>query len=138
MSSRDLATVVKTQKAFIKDLLDRLSEKDNKEWTTTHEILRDRACQPMLGIQGHLYTVKRILDYLNDDYFNGLTLEQILELAKKSIRLTDDNCKMRYKFEDIEEIVNAIYDYQVECKDKTNKEFLDKQLQKISDKLLDK
>ena len=102
MSSRDLATVVKTQKAFIKVLLDRLSEKDNKEWTTTHEILRDRACQPMLGIQRHLYTVKRIVDYLNDDYFKGLTLEQILELAKKSIRLTDDNCKMRHKLEDIE------------------------------------
>lgn len=138
MSSRDLQAVVKTQKAFIKELLDRLSEKDNKEWTTTHEILRDRACQPMLSIQGHLYTVKRIIDYLNDDYFKGLTLEQILELAKKSIRLTDDNCKMRHKLEDIEEIVNAIYDYQVECKDKTNKEFLDKQLQKIFDKILDK
>ena len=138
MSSKDLQEIVKTQKAIIKDLLDRLSEKDNKEWTTTHEILRDRLCQPMLGIQGHLYTVKRIVDYLNDDYFKGLSLEQILELAKKSIRLTDDNCKMRHKLEDIEEIVNAIYDYQVECKDKTNKEFLDKQLQKISDKLLDK
>ena len=105
MSSRDLTTVVKTQKAFIKELLDRLSEKDKKEWTTTHEILRDRACQPMLDIQGHLYTVKRIIDYLNDDYFKGLTLEQILELAKKSIRLTDDNCKIRHKLEDIREIL---------------------------------
>lgn len=101
MSSRDLETVVKTQKAFIKELLDRLSEKDNKEWTTTHEILRDRECQPMLGIQGHLYTVKRIVDYLNDDYFKGLTLEQILELAKKSIRLTKDNCDMTHKLEDL-------------------------------------
>ena len=116
MSSRDLATVVKTQKAFIKELLDRLSEKDNKEWTTTHEILRDRACQPMLGIQGHLYTVKRIVDYLNDDYFKGLTLEQILELAKKSIRLTKDNCDMTHKLENIREIIeDTEIDYEKTC-----------------------
>ena len=116
MSSRDLATVVKTQKAFIKELLDRLFEKDNKEWTTTHEILRDRACQPMLDIQGHLYTVKRIVDYLNDDYFKGLTLEQILELAKKSIRLTKDNCDMTHKLEDIREIIeNTEIGYEKTC-----------------------
>ena len=82
--------------------------------------------------------IDELNDCLNDSYFAGLDLQQIFELAKKSIRLTDDNCKMRHKLEDIEEIVNAIYDYQVECKDKTNKDFLDKQLQKISDKLLDK
>lgn len=116
MSSRDLATVVKTQKAFIKELLDRLFEKDNKEWTTTHEILRDRACQPMLDIQGHLYTVKRIVDYLNDDYFKGLTLEQIFELAKKSIRLTKDNCNMTHKLEDIREIIeNTEIGYEKTC-----------------------
>lgn len=106
MSSRELSVIIKTQKAFIQDLLDRLSEKSNKEWTTTHEILRDRACQPMLDIQGHLYTVERIVDYLNDDYFKGLTLEQILELAKKSIRITADNCDMQHKIEALLE--NAI------------------------------
>lgn len=104
MSSRELSVIVKTQKAFIQDLLDRLSEKSNKEWTTTHEILR--ASQPMLDIQGHLYTVERIIDYLNDKYFNGLTLEQILELAKKSIRITADNCDMQHKIEALLE--NAI------------------------------
>lgn len=125
MSSRDLATVVKTQKDFIKELLDRLmptSEKNNRI---------------LIGSK-KFYDIADVQTLLNDRYFIGLTLEQILELAKKSIRLTDDNCKMRHKLEDIEEIVNAIYGYQVECKDKTNKDFLDKQLQKISDKLLDK
>ena len=116
MSSRDLATVVKTQKAFIKELLDRLENKNNED----------------------SIIAQKVKDCAKDGYFNNLSIEQIFELAKKSIRLTDDNCEMRHKLEDIEEIVNAIYDYQVECKDKTNKEFLDKQLQKISDKLLDK
>ena len=125
MSSRDLATVVKTQKAFIKELLDRLMPTSEK------------SVRILIGSK-KFYDIADVQTLLNDRYFIGLTLEQILDLAKKSIRLTDDNCKMRHKLEDIEKIVNAIYDYQVECKDKTNKEFLDKQLQKIFDKLLDK
>ena len=125
MSSRDLAAVVKTQKAFIKELLDRFSNKVD-------------FMDVNFRIGEDFLTPRVLRTLLEDDYFKGLTLKQILELAKKSIRLTDDNCKMRHKLEDIEEIVNAIYDYQVECKDKTNKNFLDKQLRKISDKLLDK
>mgnify|MGYP007012480424 CR=1 FL=1 len=130
MSSRDLQAVVKTQKAFIRELLDRLEGKKDDEVSLY--------TQTVFSIKDKSYSVIDLIDLLNDTYFNGLTLEQIFELAKKSIRLTDDNCKMRHKLEDIEEIVNAIYGYQVECKDKTNKDFLDKQLQKISDKLLDK
>ena len=126
MSSKDLTAVVKTQKAFIKELLDRLEHK---------EIV---VSKPKLFFHDVPLDIDELNDCLNDSYFTGLNLQQIFELAKKSIRLTDDNCKMRHKLEDVEEIVNAIYDYQVECKDKTNKEFLDKQLQKISDKLLDK
>ena len=126
MSSRDLAIVVKTQKRFINELLDRLGHK---------EIV---VSKPKLFFHDVPLDIDELNDCLNDSYFTGLNLQQIFELAKKSIRLTDDNCKMRHKLEDIEEIVNAIYDYQVECKDKTNKEFLDKQLQKISDILLDK
>lgn len=133
MSSRDLQAVVKTQKAFIKELLDRLEGKN-----VNPPIDLDFVKHISFKVGGKTYTFGQVFMLLNDDYFKGLTLEQIIELAKKSIRLTDDNCKMRHKLEDIEEIVNAIYDYQVECKNKTNKEFLDKQLQKISDKLLDK
>ena len=95
MSSKDLQTVIKTQKAFIKELFDRLSQKSNEEWTTTHEILRDKACQSMITIQGKLYSVEKVVELLNDTYFNGLTIEQILELAKKSIRLTDENLLMK-------------------------------------------
>lgn len=126
MSSRDLATVVKTQKRFINELLDRLERK---------EII---VSKPKLFFHDVPLDIDELNDCLNDSYFTGLNLQQIFELSKKSIRLTDDNCKLRHKLEDIEEIVNAIYDYQVECMDKTNEEFLDKQLQKISDKLLDK
>ena len=132
MSSRDLSIVVKTQKAFIKELLDRLAQREE-----------DRCLNLIsetffMSINGSVYPLEQIKKLLNDPYFNGLTLEQILDLAKKSIRLTNDNCKMRHNLEDIEEIINAIFDFQVECKDKTNREFLDKQLQKIFDILLDK
>ncbi len=133
MSSKDLAAVVKTQKAFIKELFDRL---EGKETNSNIPIKYDDYI--FVNIQGTDYLLSAVRNMLNDNYFNGLSFLEILELAKKSIRLTDDNCKMRHKLDDIEEIVNAIYDYQVECKDKTTKEFLDKQLQKISDKLLDK
>ena len=132
MSSRDLSTVVKTQKAFIKELLDRLAQREEDRCLN---LISENF---FMNINGSAYPLEQIKNLLNDPYFNGLTLEQILDLAKKSIRLTDDNCKMRHNLEDIEEIINAIFDFQVECKDKTNREFLDKQLQKIFDILLDK
>ena len=72
MSSRDLKTIIRTQKEFIGELLDRLSQRK---------------------------------ELLNDPYFKGLSLEQILELAKKSIRLTGDNTKMRTAIEDSYEIL---------------------------------
>ena len=122
MSSKDLQVVVKTQKAFIKELLDRLESGGNKSFVNIQDSV----------------IAQKVRECVKRGYFNNLSIEQIFDLAKMSIRLTDENCKMCHKLEDIEEIVNAIYDYQVECKDKTNKEFLDKQLQKISDKLLDK
>ena len=38
---------------------------------------------------------------LQDDYFKGLNVNQILELAKKSIRLTAENRELENKLEDI-------------------------------------
>ena len=38
---------------------------------------------------------------LQDDYFKGLNINQILELAKKSIRLTAENRELENKLEDI-------------------------------------
>ena len=93
MSSRDLQAVVKTQKGFIKELLDRFSNKVDfmdvnfrigEEWVTPRDL--------------------RTL--LEDSYFKGLTIQQIVELAKKSIRLTDDNCNLRHKLEDIAECLD--------------------------------
>ena len=39
----------------------------------------------------------------DDDYFKGLSYEMIASLAKKSIRMTSDNNKLRELIEDIEE-----------------------------------
>ena len=39
-----------------------------------------------------------------DEYFKGLDTKQIAELAKKSIRLTTENIKLRYAIDEIEEI----------------------------------
>lgn len=88
MSSRDLATVVKTQKGFIKELLDKLIS------------IPEKSSRILIGGK-KFYDIADVQTALNDRYFIGLSLEQILELAKKSIRLTDDNCKLRHKLEDI-------------------------------------
>lgn len=93
MSSKDLQTVVKMQKRFIKELLDRLEHK---------EIV---VSKPKLFFHDVPLDIDELNDCLNDSYFTGLNLQQIFELAKKSIRLTDDNCKMRHKLEDIKEII---------------------------------
>lgn len=43
---------------------------------------------------------------INDPYFRGLGFDNVLELAKKSIRLTDENCEMRHKIENVTEILD--------------------------------
>lgn len=48
--------------------------------------------------------IKGKIEPFEDDYFKNLSYETIAQLAKKSIRLTDDNNKLRHKLEDIEEI----------------------------------
>ena len=93
MSSRDLSAVVKTQKAFIKELLDRLENKQVEK-----EIV---VSKPKLFFHDMPLDIDELNDCLNDSYFRGLSLQQIFELAKKSIRLTSDNCKMQHKLDDI-------------------------------------
>lgn len=69
-----------------------------------------------------------------DDYFNGLTYKDIAELAKKSIRLTEENRRLEEKIEKLKgECEQSEYDYQNQLKN-TNKwiaecEDLQKQLQ---------
>lgn len=52
-------------------------------------------------VQDDEYSFCEILAFLNDDYFKGLSLPQICELAKKSIRVTKDNCDMTHRLEDL-------------------------------------
>ena len=101
MSSRDLQAVVKTQKAFIRELLDRLAQREEDRCLN---LIADGFS---MNINGGDYPLEQIKILFNDDYFKGLTLEQILELAKKSIRLTSENCDLRHKLEDIEEMLSA-------------------------------
>ena len=104
MGSKDLQTVVKTQKRFINELLDRLEHK---------EIV---VSKPKLFFHDVPLDIDELNDCLNDSYFTGLSLQQIFDLAKKSIRLTKDNCDMTHKLEDIREIIeDTEIDYEKTC-----------------------
>lgn len=100
MSSRELQATIKAQKSFIKELLDRLEGKGEQ---LAEEIKSDFL---YVNIRGKAYKLSDVQDMLNDAYFSSLTLEQILDLAKKSIRLTSENCTMLHKLEDIAEILD--------------------------------
>ena len=92
MSSKDLETVVKTQKAYIKELLDRLegkfSEGEDNRFIN-------------FGDKRGLVPIAYIKELFDDPYFLGLDINQIFELIKKSIRITKDNCDMTHKLEDL-------------------------------------
>ncbi len=45
--------------------------------------------------------LRKFQELLQDNYFKGLNVNQILELAKKSIRLTAENREIENKLEDI-------------------------------------
>ena len=98
MSSKDLSAVVKTQRMFIKELLDRLENKQVEK-----EIV---VSKPKLFFHDMPLDIDELNDCLNDSYFRGLSLQQIFELAKKSIRLTEENCKMQHKLDDIYECLD--------------------------------
>ena len=95
MSSRKLQAIIKTQQKFINNLLDRLVDKDVNN---TLDVISDNF---FMRVQNKNYSLKTIKILLNDPYFNGLTLEQILELAKKSIRITTENRQLEDKLENI-------------------------------------
>ena len=92
MSSRKLQAIVKTQYNFINNLLDRLEGKTKSNDTETEKTY---------GIGNKKYSWYEIITLLGDNYFNGLNLEQILELAKKSIRITTENRRLEDKLEKI-------------------------------------
>lgn len=43
----------------------------------------------------------------NENYFKGLSLKEVFELAKKSIRLTAENSEINYMFQEIEAILQS-------------------------------
>lgn len=95
MSSRKLQAIVKTQYNFINNLLDRLEGKtksDDTEAEKTYEIGNKKYSW---------YEIITLLCNGYGNYFNGLNLEQILELAKKSIRITTENRRLEDKLEKI-------------------------------------
>ena len=49
------------------------------------------------------YSEEEIKPFL-DPYFKGLDFKTIAELAKKSIRITADNCRLEHKLEDIADL----------------------------------
>lgn len=55
-----------------------------------------------------LQELEKRLAPFQDDYFKGLTEEQIAELAKKSIRITKDNCELTHAIEDIKDIIDKV------------------------------
>ena len=48
-----------------------------------------------------LQGLEKELEPFQDDYFQGLTKKDIAELAKKSIRLTKENCELRERLENV-------------------------------------
>jgi hypothetical protein len=92
MSSRKLQAIVKTQYNFINNLLDRLEGKTKSNDTETEKTYK---------IGNKKYSWYEIITLLGDNYFNGLNLEQIFELAKKSIRITTENRRLEDKLENI-------------------------------------
>ena len=44
---------------------------------------------------------QELIDLLSDPYFKDMELDVIFELAKKSIRLTDENIRLRRGIEDM-------------------------------------
>lgn len=94
----DYEAIVANQKSKIEYLTNTINNYDS--------VQRGKCCDCCEeAIQDYL-EIKSKLDLFEDDFFKGLKLEEIAELAKKSIRLTEDNCRMRHKLEDINEFIS--------------------------------
>ena len=53
---------------------------------------------------------QKLINPLLDPYFRGLSCPEIAELAKKSIRLTEENRRLEEALEEIKEIVSSTLD----------------------------
>lgn len=103
MKKEDLSIVVKTQEKFIKDLLDRLECKNIGKSLSIEDIeTNDLICE----MGGSYFSISYIKQLLADEYFKGLGIDTVFDLAKKSIRLTEYNCELAYKLNCIMEILD--------------------------------
>lgn len=65
----------------------------------------------MFGCKNRYDLVEKFNQIENDPYFKGLTIEKIIELAKKSIRITAYNRELEKKIEDIRKVAYNAYEY---------------------------
>lgn len=99
LTIKDYKAIVENQKKQIEYLKDTIENYDSLQ--------RCKCCDCIENaIQDYSDLMFKVMPF-DDDYFKNLTYEQIAELAKKSIRLTDDNCKMMHKLKDIAEILDS-------------------------------
>ena len=77
------------------------------------------------------------INQFNDPYFKGLTIEQIFELAKKSIRITTYNRELEKKIEDIREIACNTIEYFYDNLESSNLDNI-KEIYKMCDEVVNK
>lgn len=87
----------------------KLLELENKQLKFQLEnfesIQRGKCCDCCEDVIQDYIDIKGKIEPFEDYYFNGLTYEQIAELAKKSIRLTTENRELEDKINKISEIL---------------------------------
>ena len=110
-------TTIKDQQETIERLQKELKEKSEMIFKLT-ELINEKdkiidSLQNTITVSNIEATkqIKQHLTLFNDPYFKGLTIEQIIELAKKSIRITTYNRELEKKIEDIRKIAYNAYEY---------------------------
>lgn len=99
LTRKDLWSRVESQKKQLEYLENELENYDNLQRTKCCECSDD--CDVKYN---ELYLDT---ECFRDDYFKNLTFEDIAQLAKKSIRLTEDNNSKRHLIDDICELLNC-------------------------------
>lgn len=99
LTIKDYKSIVENQKKQIEYLKDTIENFES--------VQRGRCCECCEdAVQDLSDLIIKCLPF-DDDYFKNLNYEQIAELAKKSIRLTAENCTLRHKLEDIAEMLDS-------------------------------
>ena len=100
-------------KATIKDYQVLLDNKDKEIELLKHKLdnierlYNVRCCECERGVIQDLSDMHFKVMPFEDEYFKDLTFEDIAKLAKKSIRITTDNCNLESKIENILKLANC-------------------------------